>query len=108
MTYYLQRTDGIWETVDEYVFKNWKYAQEGDEPRYNGNSITQESGKYTLNIANATTADLAIVMRFLGVKECTSITQPGGFVREPEFVKLALPRQKVLHEVGGGNFKQVA
>jgi hypothetical protein len=108
MSYYLQRTDHKWESVDKYVYDNWQKARNADDTqRYNGNRIIEDGGKYNLCLFDVQQADLVVINRFLGVKEVPNVSTPGGFLQEPEFIRMAFPRHSVLHQVGGGNYKKV-
>ncbi len=109
--FYLQTaTDSkVWENVDEYVFKHHaKAVLPNGEKRYSGNRIWTVEGKYNLDLTNVDSADLGVIARFLSVRVDQG-TMPGGYVRTPEFVKLAFQQNRVvLHEIGGENFKKTA
>jgi hypothetical protein len=109
--FYLQTAadSKVWESVDEYVFKHYaKAVLPTGEKRYSGNRIWTTEGKLNLALTGVDTNDLGIIARFLSVRVDQG-TIPGGYVRSPEFVKLAFQQNRVvLHEIGGENFKKTA
>lgn len=106
---YLHRVaNNVWDKVDEYVYKNQKYAVEKDgSQRYNGNSIVVNSDGTIKITGTLQPASWGNVFRFLGIKEFQG-SVPGGFVQEPNFVKMKKGNVVSLHEVGGDTFRKAA
>jgi len=108
---YLQLNDDtlLWEEVDSYTWDNWQNAlnQKG-EARYSGNRVKIGPTKaIQIQASNLTSRDLAVIMRFCGIRENEAPSSvPGGFVRRPEFIRFTQKRTKktTLHEMGGENY----
>ena len=111
MALYLQLTDEpmAWEEVDDFTWENWDQAltQKG-ERRYTGNRVSVDPNKnITIHASRLSSKDMAIVMRFCGVRENEAPgSVPGGFIRRPEFVRFQQKRstKTVLHEMNGENY----
>jgi len=96
----------VWEEVDKYTWSNWDKAIDKDGPRYNGNRVSKTGDGIDIQCANITSADAAIIMRFLAIKgnEAPGSVE-GGFVRTPEFVRFKGRGNKViLHEMNGSDY----
>ena len=109
--FYLQCADNEanWEEVDEYTFLNaTKAIGTEDKPRYTGKGIIEDgnnvmfyNGKLAVSWSKE---ELGRICRLCGVKSDLG-TVPGGFCRNPEFVKFKIRNSVSLHEINGGTFK---
>jgi hypothetical protein len=111
MEYYLQLAGKqAWEKVDEFTFSHWEKALNADDsPRYSGARACRGEGKFTVHADDLSKGDFGILTRFLGVSAHDSPgSLPGGFIREPEFIKFRIGKKTVLREVGGKTWKEAA
>lgn len=108
MSFYLQRRDNVqvWEEVDFYTWENrTKAIDQSGKPRYSGSSVSKEGTNITVHGDNLTSRDLAVICRFLGVRESEAAgSVGGGFVQKPEFVRFKGRSKIILHEIGGRDF----
>ena len=88
--FFLQREDKIWEEVDERVFKErTRVLGEKDLPRYNGNYIHILDGDIGIHATDLSLVDLAVIMRYFGIKERDCPIMEQGWFQTPAFVKIA-------------------
>jgi len=100
--FFLQRDDKVWEEVDEYIFKERGRALGLDGlPRYNGNYIHNLDGDIGIHATDLDLRDLAVIMRYFGIRETDCPIREHGWFQTPTVVKLrASGRGKaVLYEM---------
>lgn len=106
------RPENVWEEVDEFVFKNWKFAvDENDKPRYNGNRFSVQDGKVCIiQESGLSGRDLIHIAKLSGANHNDLQSQiPGGFCRKPEYVKIVKGNGTAIRQVGSKTFRaQVA
>ena len=109
MGFYLQRRDnpGMWEEVDFYVWElRDKALDKQGNVRYSGNAVCQIGGKIAIEGKDLSTKDLAVICRFLGVRESeASGSTVSGFLQKPEFVQFKGRAGKlIMHQINGPDF----
>lgn len=94
--YFLKTTAGNFEEVNEYVYKNQKFAvNENQEPRYTGLSVTKLNGEIKIS-GPVTHNELGIIARLLAVSPPTG-SSPNGFARTPEAVEFKKGNSHTLY-----------
>jgi hypothetical protein len=102
VTYYIQRSDKPerFEEVDEYVFKNRKFAVLDEtccKPRYTDNYLIRDGAMYTVHLSSVTIALLSIVARILGFQQPSPGVRSDGWLEEPELVAFHRQRSKFYY-----------
>lgn len=105
-----------WEEVDEFIYKNWKFAvreksdvDDGEGCRYSGNGCKVEDGRVDMVFSKEvalSVKDMAWVARMLGAMkhDLDGFVQGGGIFVTPEYVMLKKGMQTILKRVGGEAF----
>jgi hypothetical protein len=115
MKYLLQTTSdrNVWEKVDEYTYSHRSQAltDKADGQRYTGNYIiVNEAGQHEIQVADLTSNELSIVMRFLSITVNGNTSYPGGYVREPACIVFQPknPKQATIIRMADGTiYKKV-
>jgi hypothetical protein len=92
---------GWYEDVDEYTYKNSKYALNdcGDGPRYTADSMIVDGDEVAVKLRTAPIRDLAILTRYFQASEPNKVE--GGFVREQPSIKFNICGKIKLREKDG-------
>ena len=105
-----------WEEVDEFIYKNWKFAVSekgdvgrGEGCRYSGNGVKCEDGRVDMFFSKESplsVRDMAWVARMLGANkgDLDGYVQGPGIFVSPEYVMLKKGLQTILKRVGGEAF----
>jgi hypothetical protein len=109
-TYFLQRCDKdrTWEEVDDYLFKNWKYAKDDSgNPRYNGNRIFRNGSNIQfIQETPLSSRDFVHIAKLGGATQNElSSGIPGGFCKQPDFVELTKSGNNLIRKVGVETYK---
>jgi len=99
---------GWYEEVDEYTFKNAKYALNdcGDGPRYTNDAVMVDGDEVTARLVAAPIRDLAILTRYFQASEPNKVE--GGFVREQPSIKFNIRGKIKLREKDGSIWSKAA
>lgn len=88
MKFYIQHEKG-WHEVDEFTYKNRKYAVDADgHPLYTDNAIKEVDGTLLFDCA-ISVRELAQLCRLFNV-EPERGTVPGGWCQEPDFIRFCI------------------
>ncbi len=97
---------GWFEEVDEFTFKNAKYALNDccDGPRYTNDVVTVDGDSINVKLDTVPLRDLAILSRYFQAMEPCKVD--GGFVREQPPIKFNIRGRIKLREKDGSVWSQ--
>ena len=115
--YFLQLSGGPhWEEVDEYIYKNWKFAvrekgsvDDSNDRRYSGNCVSIVDNRVSVyfdkEAPGITTKDMAWIARMLGAaKHELDGYVDKGIYTSPDYVMIKKNNATILKRVGGEAF----
>jgi hypothetical protein len=101
---------GVFEEVDEFTFKNAKFAlsDDGKSPRYTKDVVTVNEDSLTVKLDTVPLRDLAILSRYFQAMALPESTMKvdGGFVREQPPIRFNIRGKIKLREKDGSIWSQ--